>query len=316
MRKLLLTMTIIAVAISVSACTFWNNDGEGISLLDNEMDESVSFNEDLSNYDKLELNVDLSVSEVTIEATNGDTLKYSQSANKKELLADLTKDQNGDTIVLTFKNEKNPKLISGTQTSKTIILIPEGIEVVISHDGDVGDLYLDLDQLNVLEIDANTNVGAIEVIGNQDQNQLSYLKATSNVGDIKTVLNGKMQALEQIVTNTNTGEIDISLDGTYESAIDLEAKSDVGDIRLEFEGNYEESVNVITTSSVGGLNLFVPRKYKIVLDADTTEFTSNLVIDDIPFTKSKSIYSIEGDAGVFNIDLKVNVGDATVKYSN
>lgn len=317
MKKLLLTMTLIAVAFTVSACTFWSkNDGEGFSLSDKDLDESVNFNEDLSGYETLMLNVDLSVSEVKIEATNGETLKYSQSANKKELLAVLTKDQEGDTMVLTFKNEKNPKLISGSQTSKTVILVPEGIEVVIHHNGDVGDLNIDLDSLTVLEIDASTNVGEIELNGNQDQAKLSYIKTRTNVGDIHTVLNGEMPALEQVVVNTDTGEIDINMGGTFESAIDLEAKTNVGDIRLEFDGNYDEPVDVVAASSVGSMDLYVPRQYKIVLDADTTEFTSNLEIDDMPFTKSKSIYSIEGDAGTFNIDLKVTVGDATVKYSN
>ncbi len=228
MKRILLTITIIAVAFSVSACTFWNkNDGEGFSFLDNEMDESVSFNEDLSNYKTLELNVDLSVSGVTIEATNGDTLKYSQKANKIELLASLTKEDNGDKITLTFKNEENPKLISGSQTSKTVILVPEDIEVVIHSNGDVGDLMIDLDSLTVLEIDASTNVGDIDLTANQDQTKLSYIKATSDVGDIRTTLNGDMNALEQIVTNTATGEIDINLNGSFETAMEVEAKSDV-----------------------------------------------------------------------------------------
>lgn len=317
MKKLLLTMTVIAVAITVSACTFWNkNDGEGFSLLDNELDESVNFNEDLSNYKKLELNVDLSVSEVKIEATNGDTLKYAQKANKIELLANLTKEENGDTIVLTFKNEKNPKLISGSQTSETTILIPEGIEVVIHSDGDVGDLSIDLDSITVLEIDATTNVGEINLNGNQDQSKLSYIKTTSDVGDIHTLLNGEMNALEQIVANTATGEIEIKINGEFERVMEVDVKSSVGDISLDFDGNYDESVSVIATTNVGDIDLFVPRAHEIVLDADTAEFTSKLEIDDMPFTKSKSIYTIEGDKSPFNIDLTVNVGDATIKYSN
>lgn len=317
MKRILLTITIIAVAFSVSACTFWNkNDEEGLSLLDNTMDESVSFNEDLSNYKTLELNIDLSVSDVTIEAINGDTLKYSQKANKVELLAGLTKEDNGDKIILTFKNEENPKLISGSQTSKTVILVPEGVEVVIHSNGDVGDYKIDMDSLKVAEIDASTNVGDIDLTANQDQLILSYIKTTSDVGDIRTTLNGDMNALEQIVANTATGEIDINLNGSFETAIDIEAKSDVGDITLDFEGDYEEAVTIMAASSVGDMDLFVPRKHEVVLEAHTTEFTSKLEIDDMPFSKSKSIYTIDGDESKFSIDLTVTVGDATVKYSN
>ncbi len=317
MKRVLLTITIIAVAFSVSACTFWNkNDGEGFAFLDNEMDESVSFNEDLSNYETLELNIDLSVSDVTIEATNGDTLKYSQKANKVELLADLTKEENGDKITLTFENEENPKLISGSQTSKTVILVPEGIEVVIHSNGDVGDLMIDLDSITVTEIDASTNVGDIDLTANQDQSKLSYIKTTSDVGDIRTTLNGDMNAIEQIIANTATGEIDINLNGSFESAMGVEAKSDVGDITLNFDGDYDEAVTIMAASSVGDMDLFVPRKHEIVLEAHTTEFTSKLEIDDMPFAKSKSIYTIEGDESKFSIDLTVTVGDAAVKYSN
>jgi uncharacterized protein YxeA len=317
MKRILLTITIIAVAFSVSACTFWNkNDSEGFSFLDNEMDESVSFNENLSNYETLELNIDLTVSDVKIEATNGDTLKYSQKANKVELLAGLSKEDNGDKIILTFKNEENPKLISGSQTSKTVILVPEGIEVIIHSDGDVGDLVIDLDSLTVLEIDASTNVGDIELSANQDQSKLSYIKTTSDVGDIHTVLNGDMNALEKIVAKTATGQIDINLNGSFESEIDVDAKSDVGDITLDFDGTYDDAVSIKVASSVGDMALFVPRKHEIVLEAHTTEFTSNLEIDDMPFTKSKSRYNIEGDKSTFNIDLTVTVGDAAIKYSN
>ena len=194
--------------------------------------------------------------------------------------------------------------------------VPEGIDVVIHSNGDVGDLNIDLDSLTVLEIDASTNVGDIVLNSNQDQSKLSYIETKSDVGDLHTTLNGEMNLLEQIVAGTATGQIDININGSFESAIDVKANSDVGDIRLDFDGDYDKTVTVIVASSVGDLDLFVPRKHEIVLDAHTTEFTSKLEIDDMPFAKSKSIYTIEGEKSTFNIDLTVTVGEAAVKYSN
>ncbi len=316
MKKLLLTMTIIAVAFSVSACTFWTKVGGNGFSLDKDMDETVSFNETLLSAKAVELNIDLSVSKVTIEAINGDTLKYSQKANKKELLAGLKKDKSGDTSVLTFKNEKNPKLISGSQKSETVIQVPKGIEISIRYNGDVGDLIIDLDHLTVLAIEANTNVGNIDLSSNQDQIKFSTIKTTTDVGNINIALNGKMPNLEQIIASTATGEIDISTNGTIEKAIDVQAKSDVGDIRLDFDGDYNNAATIKLSSSIGDMDLLLPRKHKIVLDAQMTEFTSSLKIDDMPFAKSKTIYNIDGDKSTFEIDLSVTVGEATIKYSN
>lgn len=316
MKKPILFATLILLSISLTACTYWTNDDDGFDLLDSDLDESINFEKDLSSYDRIEINIDLTVSSVDVEAINGDTLKYEQKANREELLADFDFSDNGDTAVLTFKNDHGFKIASGTQNSEAFIQIPKGIEVVFISNLDVGDCELKLNDVDMVEIDASTNVGQIKIESNDDLEVLSYIKATSDVGDITLNLEGTLETLEDVNLSTNTGKISARFDGELSKALAIESKTDVGEITLNFGGKYKSQVTCKAESSVGDVRIYVPKNHAVELDANMTEFTTSLEISDIPFTKSKSTYKIDGDESLFKIDMTVSVGDATVKYSN
>jgi len=316
MKKMLLIAVLFILSTSLTACTYWTNNKDGFDMLDSDLDESVFYEKDLSSYEQVEINIDLTVSGVKVETIGGDTLKFEQKANREELLAAFDFSDSGDKAILTFKNDHGIKLTAGTQNSETLIQIPDGVKVVFISNLDVGDFEMDMDDVEMLEVDASTNVGKISLSASEDQDLLNYINASSDVGDIALTFDGALEKLEEVNMSTNTGEIEAAFNGELSNELKLESKTDVGDITLDFGGVFKEKVTCKAESSVGDINLLIPEDHEVILDAHLTEFTTNLEISDIPFSKSKSIYKIDGDEALFNIDLSVSVGDATVKYSN
>lgn len=315
MKKSMLLVMMVMLAMAVTACTYWTPTEKNGAFFDTEMKETVSFEESLSGYDRVEISVDLTVSRVSVAAVEGKTLKYEQKANKEELLAGMKKSERGKTLVLKFKNETNPKLLTGTQNSETKIWIPSGVEVVWLSNVDVGDLDFDMTHLNMVEVDAETNVGKIDVHAKEDYEALSYVKLQSDVGEVRVSIDGELKSLEKVDLSTNTGSVAMSLDGTMRHALVVNGKSDVGTVSLKFKGDYDKPVKCSARSSVGDVEVAFPKKHEVALEAKTSEFTSKLNYGDIPFVKSQNVYKLDGAGATFTIDLQVSIGDATLSYS-
>lgn len=315
MKKILMLMMMFVLSAAVTACTYWTPTEKNAAFFDTEMKENVSFEQSLSGYDRVEINIDLTVSSVIVNATQGDTLKYEQKANKEELLAIMDKSKRGDTLILTFKNETNPNLLTGTQNSEASIWVPSGIEVVWSSNVDVGDLNFDMNHLNMIEVDAHTNVGKLKLSANEDYNNLSYVKLQTNVGDVNMAINGALESLEKVDLRTNTGSVKMSLDGKIKNSLEVSANADVGSVNLSFAGEYDHEVSAVAKASVGDVEVKFPKQHEVALEAKMNEFTSKLEMDDIPFSKSQSIYRLDGDGALFTLDVSVSIGDATIGYS-
>lgn len=315
MKKSLMLLMVVVVSLAFTACTYWTPTEKSGAFFDTEMKETVSFEESLSGYDRLEITVDLTVSGVEVASVEGKSLKYEQKANKEPLLASMKKSDRGNTLILTFKNETNPNLLTGTQNSETKIWIPSDVEVVWVSNVDVGDLKFDMTHLNMIEVDAETNVGKIDVHANEDFDNLTYLRLQSDVGDVRISVDGVQEALEKMDLSTNTGSVSMTLDGEMKHALEVTAKADVGSVSLKFRGDYEKPVDCSARASVGDVEIAFPKKHEVSLEAKTSEFTSKLNYGDIPFVKSQNLYKLDGGEAVFKIDLEVSIGDATLSYS-
>lgn len=319
MKRTLALMTLIILSLSITACTYFTKEDNKSSLfekaLDNTLDEKISYVKDLSDYDKIELNIDLTVSDVNIAVSNDRSLKYDQAANREELLASVDYKEKGDTLIITFKNDKKINIIAGSQTSKTEILIPEGVKVLYDTNLDVGDVTINAKNIDFTEITSNSNVGDISLLATKAQDQLSYISISSDVGDLAVNIDEGAKILDTVKLKSNTGKISTRFDGNYEAPIALTANIDVGDIKLDSPGNFEKQVEIDVKSSVGDVTISVPKEHQIELKPTLTEFTSSLDIKEIPFDKSKGEYTVKGDKSAFKIDLTVTVGDATLLYS-
>ncbi|GAB6106827.1 DUF4097 family beta strand repeat-containing protein [Fusibacter bizertensis] len=315
MKRTLTILTLVILSLSMSACTYLTKEENKIPFFDNTLDKKVSFAKDLSDYDKIELNIDLTVSEVNLDVSSDHQLKFDQAANREELLATADYKEKGDTLIITFKNEKKLNIIAGTQTSKTEILIPEGIEVILDTNTDVGAVKINTKDILYTEITCNANVGDIDIYATKSQDQLSYINLSTDVGDLNVNLDKGAEKLETVELKSNTGGIKSSLKGTYSQPLALSARTDVGDINLKTSGDFEAQVEINAKSSVGDVTISVPENHEVKLKPTLTEFTSSLNIKDIPFNKSKGVYAIEGNKSNFEIDLTVTVGDATILYA-
>ncbi|HAS73075.1 MAG TPA: hypothetical protein DCS67_02905 [Clostridiales bacterium UBA8960] len=315
MKKKLLLMLMIVLSVSVTACTYWTPTEKNGAFFDTEMNEKVNYEQRLSGYDRVEIIVDLTVSSVKVDVIEGDTLKYEQKANKEALLAGMNKREKGNTLILTFKNDTNPNLLTGTQNSETRIWVPSGVEVIWQSNVNVGDLDFNMNRLDVVEVDAVSNVGKMKLSAKDDFDRLTYVKLKTNVGEIAMDIKGELDVLEKVDLSTNTGSVIMSLDGVLKQSLVLDAKADVGSVDLNFKGNYERSVKCTANASVGDVKVLFPKNHEVALDAKTSEFTSKLIMDDVPFSKSQSIYRLDGDGAMFTLEVSVSIGDATIGYS-
>ena len=314
MKKGLMVILVVIVSMAFTACTFWTPTEKSAAIFDAELDEHAYYEVEVDRGESVEVIVDLTVSSIEVLASKDKKMIYDQKANRDVLLATMDQKKSGKTHVITFKNETNPNLLTGTQNSEAKIWIPEGVDVVFRSNLDVGDIDVKTDQVALKELDLSTNVGKIIVHETREASDLTFIQLKSDVGDINLTLDGKLKALDEILVNTKTGAIDMNIGGTFESELKVDAGTDVGDIEVAFIGTFKEPVDLTLKSSVGDLEVTLPKGHAVELEADVPEFTSKLVMDDIAYTKSRNVYTIEGDDAVFKVKVTVSVGDATFKY--
>lgn len=314
MKKGLMIILIFIVSTAFTACTFWTPTEKRAAIFDTELDEHAYYEVEVDRDEPIEVIVDLTVSSIEVLASKDNKLIYDQKANRDVLLATMDQKKSGKTQVITFKNETNPNLLTGTQNSEAKIWIPEGVEVVFRSNLDVGDIDINAEQMALKELDLSTNVGEITVHDTRESSDLTFIQLKSDVGDINLTLDGKFKMLDEILVNTKTGAIDINIGGTFESELKVDVGTDVGDVEAAFIGTYKEPVDLTLKSSVGDIEVTLPKGNAVKLEADVPEFTSKLVMEDIAYTKSRNVYNIEGDDAVFKVKVTVSVGDATFKY--
>lgn len=316
MKRIIIGLIVVISVLSIGGCTIWTNSDNKSTFFDGTLSESISFEADLSGYDQVQLDIDLSVSSVKVESIKGDTLIYEQKANKKELLADLNTNKNGKTLELHFKNDQKIKLTTGTQNSEVIIRVPEGIEVVYTGNVGVGDTEIVLDDLSGLDLDVKVNVGKIIVSSNDDQVALEKIVLSTDVGEIKMDLKGDYDVLDDVRAKSNTGSVKLLFGGNYSESILVNGQSDVGEVYVDFSGTFDKAVDCKVNSSVGDVTVRLPKSHEVVLDVKTSEFTSNLEIKGIEYSKNKDRYMVSGDQSKFSVDLSIAIGDALIEYSN
>ena len=292
-----------------------NNDDQPFNVFDTKMDESVHYDKSVKGFSQIDLEMDITVSEVEIISTNGTDIVFDQEANLKELLATVKYEEQGDTLKVIFSNKDSYKLKAQSQNSKITIKVPEEIKLKIDSNLNVGDYKIDANKLELTEVNLETNVGDTTLSSNADQSSLSYIKMSSDVGDLFLDIENA-ESLDTVKLDTNTGEIRSYFDGNYEQRLELVADTDVGDMQLSFKGDFKEPVNLDLDANVGDVKLELPKGHAMVFDIKAPEFTSSLDWANIDYSKSRDQYKVDGDESQFNIKINLNVGDGKFSYSN
>lgn len=280
-----------------------------------DMKEQVEYKEDLGKYDKLVLEVDLTVSGVKISSSDSDELIYQQIANRKDLLAEMEVSEKSKTITLTFKNDPDRKINVGTQNSQTEIFIPETLLTDLQVNLNVGDLSIKGEQLSFENIRSNLDVGALDITLSDDHDQLEEIELSSNVGDIVLEMNGNFPNLHTLETLTDVGSNSVTLDGDYGEKLSIKGESHVGELTYEFIGDFDKDIKAVLTSNTGELNLKLPKNSPVELTTESNEFTSNVDIkfDDYTVKNDTYLFNTSTKGGNISIKASVNIGDLTVE---
>ena len=314
--KLFVKGALVAIlALSMTACSLINDDDQPFNVFDTKMDESVHYDKSVKGFSQIELEMDITVSDVEVISTNGTDIVFDQEANLKELLATAKYEEHGDTLKVIYSNKDSYKLKAQSQNSKITIKIPEEIKIKIDSNLNVGDYKIDANKLVLTEVNLETNVGDTTLSSNADQSSLSYIKMSSDVGDLFLDIENA-ESLDTVKMDTNTGEIRSYFDGNYEQRLELAADTDVGDMHLSFKGDFKEAVNLDLDANVGDIKLELPKGHEMVFDIKSPEFTSSLDWANIEYSKSRDQYKVDGDESQINIKINLNVGDGKFSYSN
>jgi len=314
MKKGILIGLAICIAFSLSGCFYSSDNETGLEIFNAKMDKKVTFEADLDDYKTLELNIDLSVCGVTIESTTAKKLSFEQRATTDKLLAKMDESSKGDKKVLTFKNDQSLELSIKNKSSKAVIYVPENVEIILVSNLDVGELELDMDDLEMVEINASSDVGEIALLSKKDQKKLEYIRMETNVGEIDADFAGDLNALEELVASTDTGEVSIALKGNVKKALKVDIESNVGDAMISMGGSFGKDVKVNAKTDVGEIKIEIPKNANVEMVVDAPEFTAELDTNGIDFAKSKNKYRLDGKGSMIYLDLKTNIGDIDVQY--
>lgn len=279
-----------------------------------DMKEQVEYRENLGKYDKLVLEIDLTVSGVKISSSDSDELIYMQIANRKDLLAEMQISEKGKTVTLTFSNDPNRKINVGTQNSQTEIFLPESLLTDLMVTLNVGDLSIKGDSLNFEKIESKLNVGKSSIVIPGIHDQLGIIMLSGNVGDMNLKLNGDFPNLNTLETLTDVGSNSVTLDGSYGDTLSIKSETHVGELTYELIGDFKKDIHAVLTSNTGGLNLKLPKTSPVELTAESNKFTSKIDIklDDYTIRNDAYLFNTSASGGKIWVKASVNIGDLTV----
>lgn len=275
------------------------------------MDQSVQFDEELSDYKSLTLHLDFEVSDVTLVASEDQTLHFKQKANRKELLAEMKKDSSSDHMTLTFENKT--KLNFNTKNSKITIAVPKNLLISLESDIDVGNLSTTSADLKFNTLAVTQNVGET-VIELSELDALSSIESSCDVGSIHIKLDGDASELKRIKAETNVGEVTLKTAGTYSKEIDLTLTSNVGDVDSTLYGTFE-NINGSIHTDTGSVNSAFDKSLPAKLKISANEFTGDVSFEKISMRQEgDDIYFINNaeDKVESIIKVGVNIGDITI----
>lgn len=212
-------ITVVAIIVGVTRVfgtgkLFKFNNKESFTIGDAE-----SSSETIDCADFININIDVEVSDVTIEPGDSYQVYYEYHSSNGKTVAPEVKVE-GNTLKITQNIKPKVSVGINNKDCKIVITVPEKAELkdlILSTD--VGDI-----ELNALTTDTITIKSDVGEVSYDNINTHST-KITSDVGDITI----KNSTIESIDTSSGVGEI--SINDTITD--DVKAESGVGDITLK-----------------------------------------------------------------------------------
>ncbi|GAU78726.1 DUF4097 family beta strand repeat-containing protein [Fusibacter sp. 3D3] len=341
MKRIQSILLIGLFAYILSGCTYWTMSTSESPRVEAST-ETIEKNEyvytdDLAAYKKVELHLNIDVSDVIIQKGDNSIFTLTQHANREKIFVVPTSTPSGDTLILSF-DSPSQQMIFNSLNSDIVIELPESIlysidstvdvgkfnlstdslqfEALIAST-DVGDITvaLDSEQANLKNIELNSDVGKINLKLPQNASSLETIVLNSDVGDLSMAMSGDFPSIEQLQISGDTGKIKLSLDGVYKNAFSLDASSDIGEVKLDLAGQYADDTHVKCITSTGGVKLKIDENLKVKLIAKEDEFVSKIKFNNVAYTAENDYFfinnatstlfnlTIEADSDVGNIEI-------------
>ncbi|MBF4691654.1 DUF4097 family beta strand repeat-containing protein [Fusibacter ferrireducens] len=343
MKRISSILLIGLFAYILSGCTYWtmntNESQREVSVNETIDKEEYIYTDDFSDYKKIDLNLNIDVSDVTIKKVNNQTFTLTQHANKTKLFVIPTSTPDGDTLHLSFDSPKHQTHFN-TLNSKIVIELPESFLYNIHSNVDVGKFELNSDTLHFEKLDVSSDVGDINIILASEQDELKYvdlssdvgkvnlelqndaakldaISLSSDVGDLLLKTSGAYPTLQEVEVNGNTGKVTLSMNGNYDNAFTLDANSDIGQVKLDLKGDYAENTKLRCTTSTGGLKLKLDENLKVKLIAEKEDFISKIKFQNVNYTAQEDCFFINNansDQFDMTIEAYSDIGDIEIYH--
>lgn len=304
-------------AFLLTGCSL-NTKSDGLnSLFEETVDSKLSFEkkyeENLKDYEYLELEIDMEVTDLTLVSTKDSQFMFDQKANKEELLATYEFKSDDKKAKIILKNKSKLAFNIPIKNSKVTLTVPEHLLIQMNSTLNVGDVKIE---------DANTRFETLESqvdVGNQtitleDNEALKSLSIKSDVGDHTLTLKGLYQSLSTLSALTNVGDVTFNLDGELKESLTLIQESNVGDVKGDLRGTFK-SVQYDLSTDTGNISLGLPKNLSLALNLEQNEYTTDVEMKGIT-------YEMEGEDMYFinnptrskdnHFKAKTNIGDIRI----
>lgn len=338
MKRIKSILIIGLFAYILSGCTYWTMNTSESQRVESSNEtiekEEYVYTDDLSAYKKVELNLNIDVSDIIIKKVSDQTFTLTQHANQKKIFVIPTSNSDGDTLHLAFDSPEH-QMTFNSFNSKIVIELPESILYSINSTVDVGKFELNSDAIHFENLQVTSDVGDIDITLNSEQTELKNIELTSDVGKVNLKLqkdafnlesislnsdvgdltlstSGNYPSLQEMNVSGDTGKVILSMNGTYKNAFKLNVDSDIGQVKIDLEGQYTENTKIKCNTSTGGLKLKLDENLKVKLIAKEDEFVSKIKFGNVIHTAQEDYFFINNaTSNQFDITIEADsdIGD-------
>jgi predicted membrane protein len=238
---------------------------------------SGTIEEPLGGAERLEVNVDLSISELVIGVQSGEQYAAQGDYTTDSVLEPSVQyDIHGDTGELAITQPDNTWNIPWNWNfeNRVTVDLPADIPIDLTVTGDLGGQTLDLAKLDVRSLTVNNNSGQITVILPESA-EMDGVDITADLGAI-TVSSPNETA------TINVRDLHIS-NGSGAVTLNLPANGSLGDVNIE--------------ADLGAINIAVPRNASLNMRSFYVENSSGAVKVALPASGSLGNVTVKADLG-------------------
>lgn len=301
---------------------------EALGIRDRAWGQEVSgsIEEPLGGIERLQVDIDLSVSELVIGAQSG-----RQYAAQGDYVTDavvapsVQYDTHGDTgeLAITQPTDRLPFPSGWSNRNRVSVNLPVGVPIDLTVSNDMGGLTLDLSKLDVRSLTVENSLGQVTVTLPQNAD-LGTVSISADLGSVTvSVPDNAMINTRDLRVNSGSGAVTLSLPSTG-SLDDVNVRSDLGSIRVIAPDDASLSMKSLDVKSgSGSVKVTLPREGSlgdVTVEADMGEIVidvpgnpANLHVDSLTVKSGGgSVRVVLPNRGDYAASISADMGSITV----